>query len=66
MHIEVLLSQINAIIENRETKHYNTSYIIEKGEIFLDMIDLDTVFPKIWGMMGANIWLNHSHFNIYS
>lgn len=63
-HISALLSAINKIIDDRTTTHYNTSDILAKDDAFLDLIDIRTVFPKIWGLMGANIWVNHTHFNI--
>lgn len=30
---------------------------------FLELIDLPKVLPKIWALLGWNIWVHHSHFN---
>jgi ectoine hydroxylase len=42
----------------------NTADILGLDEAFLDLLDCPRVFPKIWGMLGWNIWVSHSHFNV--
>jgi hypothetical protein len=34
---------------------------IPDDELFLDLVDHPTVFPKVWGILGWNIYLYHSH-----
>ena len=39
----------------------NIADILGKDDAFLDLIDCPRVFPKIWGILGWNIWVQHSH-----
>src|SRR5688572_3994493 len=39
----------------------NIADILGKDDAFLDLIDCPKVFPKIWGILGWNIWVQHSH-----
>lgn len=39
----------------------NIADILGRDDAFLDLIDCPKVFPKIWGILGWNIWVQHSH-----
>ncbi len=39
----------------------NIADILGKDDAFLELIDCPRVFPKIWGILGWNIWVQHSH-----
>lgn len=39
----------------------NIADILGRDDAFLDLIDCPRVFPKIWGILGWNIWVQHSH-----
>jgi ectoine hydroxylase-related dioxygenase (phytanoyl-CoA dioxygenase family) len=39
----------------------NIADILGQDDAFLDLIDCPRVFPKIWGILGWNIWVQHSH-----
>lgn len=39
----------------------NLADILGQDDAFLDLIDCPRVFPKIWGILGWNIWVQHSH-----
>jgi ectoine hydroxylase-related dioxygenase (phytanoyl-CoA dioxygenase family) len=39
----------------------NLADILGKDDAFLELIDCPRVFPKIWGILGWNIWVQHSH-----
>lgn len=39
----------------------NIADILGRDDSFLDLIDCPRVFPKIWGILGWNIWVQHSH-----
>jgi hypothetical protein len=39
----------------------NIADILGRDDAFLDLIDCPRVFPKIWGLLGWNIWVQHSH-----
>lgn len=37
---------------------------IGKDELFLEVLDWPRTFPKVWGILGWNIQLYHSHMNV--
>jgi ectoine hydroxylase len=39
----------------------NLADILGRDDAFLELIDCPRVFPKIWGILGWNIWVQHSH-----
>jgi ectoine hydroxylase len=39
----------------------NIADLLGRDDAFLDLIDCPRVFPKIWGILGWNIWVQHSH-----
>jgi hypothetical protein len=45
-------------------KRLNQHDLIERDPSFMDMIDLPTTFPKVWGLMGWNIHLFHTQMVI--
>jgi len=44
--------------------HWGFSNFLDKDDAFLDLIDLPTTFPKVWGILGWNIFLYHAHMHI--
>ncbi len=42
----------------------NVADILGRDDAFLDLIDHPRVFPKLWGLLGWNLWVQHSHFVI--
>jgi ectoine hydroxylase len=38
--------------------------IIHEDPAFVDLIDWPTTFPKVWGILGWNIYLYHSHLDV--
>ena len=43
---------------------HNVADILGKRDEFLDLVDLPTVLPVIQALLGNNIWVNHSHYNV--
>ncbi len=39
----------------------NLADILGRDDAFLELIDCPRVFPKLWGLLGWNIWVQHSH-----
>src|SRR5438874_927058 len=37
---------------------------IGKDDLFLELLDWPRTFPKVWGLLGWNIQLYHSHMNV--
>lgn len=40
----------------------NVADILGRDDAFLGLIDNPRVFPKLWGLLGWNLWVQHSHF----
>lgn len=38
--------------------------ILPEDGAFLDLVDLPTVFPKVWGILGWNIYVYHTHLDV--
>jgi len=38
--------------------------ILPEDDAFLELIDWPTVFPKIWGLLGWNIYVYHTHLDV--
>jgi ectoine hydroxylase-related dioxygenase (phytanoyl-CoA dioxygenase family) len=38
--------------------------VIHEDPAFVDLIDWPTTFPKVWGILGWNIYLYHSHLDV--
>ncbi len=45
-------------------KAYSHSDIIGYDPVFVEMIDSATTFTKVWGILGWNIYLYHSHLDV--
>jgi hypothetical protein len=39
----------------------NVADILGRDDAFLELMDCPRVFPKLWGILGWNIWVQHSH-----
>jgi len=50
-------------VENRD-KLLSVTNIIQEDEAFVNLLDWPTVFPKVWGILGWNIYLYHSHLDV--
>ncbi len=66
---ERLLAAVNRIDarerlpENRK-KLLSITNVIHEDPALVDLIDCPTVFPKVWGILGWNIYLYHSHIDV--
>lgn len=61
------LACIEAQVEpNRTSSYYNYADVLalDGADAILDQIDSPTLFPKIWGLLGFNIQITHSHINV--
>lgn len=43
---------------------FSQTDFIKEDDAFLDMIDWPRTFPKIWGILGWNIYLYHAHVDV--
>jgi len=60
-----LIDRVDAEARNRRgvastdaITHFN---FIGKDDLFLELLDWHTTFPKVWGLMGWNVQLYHTH-----
>ncbi|MBT4863631.1 MAG: hypothetical protein HON53_00735 [Planctomycetaceae bacterium] len=49
--------------ENRD-KLLSVSNIIHEDDAFVDLIDCPKTFPRVWGILGWNIYSYHSHLDV--
>jgi ectoine hydroxylase len=67
------VKQLEAALDTVEAKHrpeynlkphqpLNRLDTIGEDDLFLELIDLPTTFPKVWGILGWHIQLYHSHY----
>lgn len=47
-----------------ENKLLSVANIIHEDDAFVDLIDSPRVFPKVWSILGWNIYLYHSHMDV--
>lgn len=45
-------------------KLLSVTNILHEDAALLDLVDLPTVFPKVWGVLGWNIYSYHSHLDV--
>lgn len=45
-------------------KLLSVTNVLHNNPAILDLVDLPTVFPKVWGVLGWNIYSYHSHLDI--
>src|SRR5437868_5106749 len=38
--------------------------ILPEDDAFLDLIDCAATFPKVWGILGWNIYVYHTHLDV--
>lgn len=68
-----LVSQTLAVIDRIDARERQPedraklkSYtnIVHEDPVLVDLVDHPTIFPKIWGILGWNIYLYHSHIDV--
>lgn len=50
-------------MENAADKLLSITNIIHEDDAFVELLDWPRVFPKVWGVLGWNIYLYHSHMD---
>jgi ectoine hydroxylase len=63
------VARLNAAIdrvigETGKGREHNRAAILALDPAFLDLTDLPTIFPKVCQVLGWNVWVNHTHFNV--
>jgi ectoine hydroxylase len=49
--------------ENRD-KLLSIPNIVHEDAAFVNLVDCPTTFPKVWGILGWNVYLYHSHLDV--
>lgn len=62
--VDRLTTALEELTDAGSNKIYNVADILGKHDAFLDLIDLPKVLPVIRALLGDNIWVNHSHYNV--
>ena len=69
--IEYLTNAVDKIHSNalttgiaKPSMHWGFSNFLGKDDAFLDLVDHPTTLPKVWGILGWNIYLYHAHMHI--
>jgi len=63
-HREALLAALTELAGARPGRIHNVADILGLRDAFLDLVDLPAILPVIRQLLGDNIWVNHSHYNI--
>src|SRR5262249_43281830 len=61
-----VVDRLDARERNAETrgKLLSVTNVIHEDPALVDLIDWPTTFPKVWGILGWNIYLYHSHIDV--
>ena len=67
--LDRLLSVVDRIDQRERTQEFegkllSITNILHEDSALLDLVDLPTVFPKVWGVLGWNIYSYHSHLDV--
>ena len=69
--VEQLLSAVDAIYRDalatgkaKPGNHWGWSNFLGIDDMFLNLVDLPTTLPKVWGILGWNIYLYHAHMHV--
>lgn len=67
--LDALLQVVDRIDQRERTselggKLLSVTNILHEDPAILNLIDLPTVFPKVWGVLGWNIYSYHSHLDV--
>jgi ectoine hydroxylase-related dioxygenase (phytanoyl-CoA dioxygenase family) len=50
--------------EDLQDKLLSVANVVAEDDALVELIDWPTTFPKVWGILGWNIYLYHSHLDI--
>ena len=45
-------------------KSWGAANLLDENDAFLDLVDCPTTLPKVWGILGWNIFLYHAHLHL--
>jgi ectoine hydroxylase len=65
--VEALTKEVDHIFDDKVKAGHDTTKalfhpnFIPDNQLFLDLLDYEKVLPKVWGILGWNIYLYHAH-----
>lgn len=63
--ITALNQECDKLLKPSDHGFINDADMISKGGAYLNLTTLPTILPKLTGLLGWNIWINHSHTNVH-
>lgn len=64
--VAALTRALDELTGDEQNRIHNVADIFGRRAEFLDLIDLPAVLPVVQTLLGNNIWVNHSHYNVNS
>jgi ectoine hydroxylase-related dioxygenase (phytanoyl-CoA dioxygenase family) len=70
---QTTVSRLSAVIDRVDARErspeqrgklLSVANVIQEDESLVELLDCPTVFPKVWGILGWNIYLYHSHLDV--
>jgi ectoine hydroxylase len=65
--VEALTMEVDRITERKINEGHDTGKalmytdFVKDHQLFLDLVDYDKILPKVWGILGWNIYMYHTH-----
>jgi len=63
-HAAAIITALEELTGDEPARIHNEADILGRRDEFLDLIDLPAVLPVVQNLLGDNIWVNHSHYNV--
>lgn len=63
--ISELLEDCKKLVDKSSNGFVNIADVLSRGGPYLKLATLPTILPKIVGLLGWNIWINHTHTNVH-
>lgn len=62
--VDALYNDALATGKAKPGNHWGWSNFLGADDAFLNLVDLPTTLPKVWGILGWNIYLYHAHLHV--
>ena len=63
--LDKLDTECQKLSNELHSEFLNEANILNRDDAFLELLTLPSVLPKIVGLLGWNIWVNHTHINVH-
>jgi ectoine hydroxylase-related dioxygenase (phytanoyl-CoA dioxygenase family) len=62
--VSALVAALDELTGRDAERIHNVADILGRHDAFLDLVDLPGVLPVVRELLGDNIWVNHTHYNV--